>query len=619
MKQILFTLTLALITSMGWSQCSIGYTASVSGDTVTLIPYDSSSSISYNVWDAPGGSPSTQSLYVTDTATVVYNTPGTYSICVTLYDSAWSCSDTFCDSITITGSGGGNLSGSVSTTSESCGNCNGTATASVSGGVGPYFYYWSNGDTSQVITGLCTGAYSVSIFDSNGDTAFAGDSVYNSGSNLNVNLGGNVNACAGDSIMLDATLNFGVNTYLWSNGATTSTIAVTQSGMYGVTVTDSSGCSGSDSVLVTISNAPSITASATNETCSSCCNGTASVSATGNALSYTWSNGSNSTTLTGLCPGTYSVTVEDTLTGCTSSTSVTVSAYVASCYVLSGIVDQGDDTRVYLIQEDSGSLSAVDSVTTDATGLYLFSNVCNGTYYVKAALLSSHTYYTAFLPTYYDSAALWNAATAVVVNNASNYSVDIEMIAGTNSGGAGFIGGLISQGANRGEGDPVVGVYVVAYNEDGSVAAFDRTDANGAYELTNLALGTYEVYADVLNKTAYPHQVTLSEETSESTNRDFEVIGSIIKPIAPTGLEDISATGFNVYPNPTEGFITINSGELEITTVNVLSLLGERVMAVNTANQTQNIDLDLSHMASGSYILEMNGENFTTHQSIIIK
>jgi hypothetical protein len=313
------------------------------------------------------------------------------------------------------------------------------------------------------------------------------------------------------------------------------------------------------------------------------------------------------------------VTVEDTLTGCTSTASVTVSAYVASCYFLSGTVDQGDDTRVYLIQEDSGSLSALDSATTDATGLYMFTNVCNGTYYVKAALLSSHTYYTAFLPTYYDSAALWNAATAVVINNASNYSVDIEMLAGANAGGVGFIGGLISQGANRGEGDPVVGAYVVAYNEDGSVAAFDRTDANGAYELSNLALGTYEVYADVLNKTAYPHQVTLSEETSESTNRDFEVIGSIIKPIAPTGLEDISSTGFNVYPNPTEGFITINSGELEITSVNVLSLLGERVMAVNTANQSQNIDLDLSNMASGSYILEMNGENFTTHQSIIIK
>ena len=569
-----------------------------------------------------GGTPS--SAYTFDTTSIVnyqYTTAGTYIVCMVMNDSSWNCADTICDSITITG--GSALSAYIDTVGATCNLCNGSATAMPSGGVLPYSYQWSTGATTQAITGLCASSvHQVTVTDANGDSLVWGASIPGTGSGLTVNIGPDQYGCTGDSFLLDATLNFGVNTYAWSNGATTPSIAVNQPGMYYVTVTDSSGCSGTDSALITISSAPSITASATNETCSSCCNGTASVSASGSTLYYTWSNGSNgtsATSITGLCPGTYTVTVEDTLTGCSSTASVSVNAYVASCYFLSGMVDQGGNTRVYLIQEDSGSLSAVDSVTTDTTGLYMFSNVCNGTYYVKAALLSNHIYYSAFIPTYYDSAALWSNATAIVVNNASNYTVNIDMLAGTNFGGAGFIGGLISQGANRGEGDPVVGAYVAAYNEDGSLAAFDKSDANGAYEFSNLALGTYEVYVDVLNKTSYPHQVTLTAETAESTNRDFEIIGSVIKPIESTGINDVNNIGFNVYPNPTSGFITVDMGSYELNSVKVVNLLGERIMTINAANSSQKTEMDLTRLASGSYILEMNGEDFTTHQSIIIK
>lgn len=625
MKRILLILTFALVTSLGWSQCNASFNITGGtnagnnvGDTLSINNTSASSNTAVFSWTMTGGTPSTALTY--DTTSIVnyqYTTAGTYTVCMIMNDSTWNCADTICDSILITS---GALTGYLDSTAATCNLCNATATAVPSGGNVPYSYNWSTGDTSQTITGLCGyNAHQVTITDVNGDSISLALSIPSAGAGLNVNLGPDQYGCTGDSFFLDATLNFVVNSYLWSNGATSSSIAVNQSGMYYVTVTDSSGCSGADSALIDVSSAPSISASATNETCSSCCNGTANATASGSTLAYTWSNGSYSTSITGLCPGTYSVTVEDTLTGCSTSQSVTVSAYVASCYFLAGMADQGGSTRVYLIQEDSGSLSALDSATTDTNGLYMFSNVCNGTYYIKAALLSNHIYYTAIIPTYYDSAALWTNATAIVVNNASNYSVDIDMLASTNSGGAGFIGGLISQGANRGEGDPAVGAYVLAYNEDGSMAAFDKTDATGAYEFANLSLGSYEVYVDILNKTAYPHQVILTAETAESPNRDFEIIGAIVKPIAPTGLADIISNGLNVYPNPSNGFITIDMGSNELNSVNVVNLLGERIMSVNAPVNSQKMDMDLSQLASGSYLLEMNGEDFTTHQSIIIK
>jgi hypothetical protein len=47
-------------------------------------------------------------------------------------------------------------------------NCNGTATVDVVGGTGPYSYLWNNGSTSQSISSLCTGNYSVTVTDANG-------------------------------------------------------------------------------------------------------------------------------------------------------------------------------------------------------------------------------------------------------------------------------------------------------------------------------------------------------------------------------------------------------------------------------------------------------------------
>ncbi len=47
--------------------------------------------------------------------------------------------------------------------------------------------------------------------------------------------------------------------YEWSNGATTESISVSQSGTYSVTVTDCNGCTASDNVTVTITDAPVIT------------------------------------------------------------------------------------------------------------------------------------------------------------------------------------------------------------------------------------------------------------------------------------------------------------------------------------------------------------------------
>ena len=50
------------------------------------------------------------------------------------------------------------------------GSANGTATVSVTGGIAPYTYAWSDGQDSQTATGLAAGDYSVEVTDAIGNT-----------------------------------------------------------------------------------------------------------------------------------------------------------------------------------------------------------------------------------------------------------------------------------------------------------------------------------------------------------------------------------------------------------------------------------------------------------------
>lgn len=50
------------------------------------------------------------------------------------------------------------------------GGNNGSITLTVSGGTTPYSYSWSNGASSQNVSGLTTGTYTVTITDANGCT-----------------------------------------------------------------------------------------------------------------------------------------------------------------------------------------------------------------------------------------------------------------------------------------------------------------------------------------------------------------------------------------------------------------------------------------------------------------
>ncbi len=253
------------------------------------------------------------------TSTITGLAGGTYTVTIT---DANGCTAT--GSCTVGNTPGGSVT--LTETDENCGQANGTATATVNGGTTPIQYIWSNTQTSQTITSLPAGVYTVSTTDATGCTASGSVTVNNiPGPSLQVVTVTNETCSYGNG---NATVNAvgGVApfTYVWSNSATGATASNLHAGTYGVTVTDANNCTAMNSVTLTNAPPPTAAASATPADCGQA-NGTASVIANGGLSPYTylWSSACTASTATNLQSGNYTVTVTDAA-GCTVSAQVTV-------------------------------------------------------------------------------------------------------------------------------------------------------------------------------------------------------------------------------------------------------------------------------------------------------
>ena len=150
-------------------------------------------------------------------------------------------------------------------------------------------------------------------------------------------------------------------TYTWNNGDTGKTISNICAGKYYVTVYDSKGCKGVDTVSLNSPDTLKIGVAHLNVLCYDSCHGAASASAFGGTPSYTylWSNGSTENTAIYLCPGTYYVTATDNHL-CKAVDTVKLSAFAA---LRPSISVYADNTVIYLLQSTGLHASVVTGYT----------------------------------------------------------------------------------------------------------------------------------------------------------------------------------------------------------------------------------------------------------------
>ncbi len=245
--------------------------------------------------------------------------PGTYSVTAT--------DDVGCTASTsVVVSPANPFSVSITSTDvTTCDGSDGTATAIPMGGAGGYTYQWSNGETTQTITGLSAGTYVVVVFDANGCQATASVTI-TAPPSPQAGVMTTDETCAGDNdgtataVVVGGTPPY---TYLWNTGATTQSLDNLSPGAYSVTVTDASGCTATASGVVAAGTQVQLMISGQDVSCFGGNDGGATAVAFNGTAPYTylWSTGATTATITGLTSGSYSVTATDA-NGCEASGSV---------------------------------------------------------------------------------------------------------------------------------------------------------------------------------------------------------------------------------------------------------------------------------------------------------
>ncbi|MCB0555143.1 MAG: choice-of-anchor L domain-containing protein [Phaeodactylibacter sp.] len=233
------------------------------------------------------------------------------------------------------------------------GQADGTATLSISGGIGPFSFNWDDGQVDSVATGLAAGMYSVVVSDGN-NCSFNYSIEVSQPDSLLVQVTTDSTQCQGasdGSALVTASGGTGAYAYSFSPGVGTGAAANTAinlaAGQYEVSVSDGNGCEAIATFAVSEPEALQVQTTTTDVACYGAATGTAEALATGGVggYQYYWINEAGDTlaataNAAGLAAGQYNLQLVDA-NGCTltetlelfqpDSLSVQVALQEASC------------------------------------------------------------------------------------------------------------------------------------------------------------------------------------------------------------------------------------------------------------------------------------------------
>ncbi len=569
-----------------------------------------------------------------NTASISNLNVGSYS--VTVNDNN-GCSSTGVAPINNSGS----ITAAASSTNVNCfGSSDGTVTANVNSGTQPYTYVWSNGATTSSISGLSSGVYSATVTDAAGCVTIVTQAVSEPGA-LSVSVVSTDATCGFVNGNAIATVTGGTSaySYLWSNTAATSSISGLAAGNYSVTITDAHNCTTTNSVIV--NNASSIVASisATDVSCNGGNDGTASLNVTGGIqpVTYVWSNGSTSSSITNLSAGDYFVTTTDG-NNCIDIKIATVTEPAA--ITLSVVAHQpdcnGEATGSASVAAIGGNSVYSFAWSNSAIGNTI-SNLAAGSYSVTALDGNNCSAVSGLVLTEPVTLSVNTIANDVLCSGDQNGNAVIFVSGGTPGYSYQWCNGsVVASVQNLSPGDCAVTVTddngcsvtsIVQIAEpapiqfatstsnanigvsDGSILVSNLTGGSGAY---SFIWNNGDTTQNLVNVSGGTYSITVADGNGCTET------ATVIVQENPSGMnspgEEVSV---NVYPNPafTEVFVTVsrlNKGAL----LRIKNALGQTLhIQPLTSTQTK---IDLSLFPSGLYILELNNGEKIRIQELVI-
>ncbi|WP_171595870.1 FISUMP domain-containing protein [Marinifilum caeruleilacunae] len=192
------------------------------------------------------------------------------------------------------------------------GGSDGEIKSTVSGGTSPYSYTWSNGETTENLSNISSGIYSITIVDFNKcevvDEVAVQEPVNLEYVKTDISCNGSGNG------EIDMTITGGVTPYVisWSNGSSSEDISNLEAGSYVITVEDKLGFTVSETIEINEPEPIEIQIEVVNTTLSGD-DGEINIEVSGGTppYNYSWSNGESTQDIKNLQVGFYTLTITD--------------------------------------------------------------------------------------------------------------------------------------------------------------------------------------------------------------------------------------------------------------------------------------------------------------------
>ncbi|MBI5541249.1 MAG: T9SS type A sorting domain-containing protein [Bacteroidia bacterium] len=414
------------------------------------------------------------------------------------------------------------------------------------------------------------------------------------------------------AISVNATGGVAPYSYLWGNGMGNSTsLSNLCAGTYWLSVVDNSGCKEILNITITQPNQMASNLTTVNTNCNA--TGSANVSVSGNyPMTYLWSNGSTTTSATGLSAGTYSITITDAVQ-CT---------YVEN-FTITNTTVTFPSAPICMVTVDS--LSQNNIIVWDKNG---FQNA--DSFIVYREIATNNYQPIAHIPLNGFSQFVDTVRTLYFPNtgdpNAGTYRYKLQIIdsCGRVSNMSPYHNTIYM--LNNGSGIFYWTQPYTIQNGPNPVSSYElmRDDnSNGTWHVVASVAGTQQTVSDPLyviyqNTASWRVRTVWSVNCTPSvkgTNSNFSTsFSNIYSNNATSIINTLLENQIFVFPNPTNDKVYIQSNLHTIEGVEIFNVFGELVSSCNKSSIEENGFIDLSNISSGIYFI-----NITTADGFAVK
>jgi hypothetical protein len=253
-----------------------------------------------------------------------------------------------------------------------------------------------------------------------------------------------------------------------------------------------------------------------------------------------------------------------------------------------------------------GTVVDVFAEMVGVEGWFEFSGLSWANYIVKAEPSPTSVYYGDYLPTYYGDVIHWEDASVIDLIHSTD-DAHIHLVAATNApAGPGSISGSIVSG-NR-----TADIPIILHSNDQGTVTMQISSIDGTFAFTNLAYGTYDIFAEIPGVSVTPQTIVLNAENPTAEGINMIILGN---EIIFLGL--IESAVFEseplIFPNPVTDQVklSINLKKSLLVHIEITDISGRIISAENhNISDEKNIAIDVTKLTKGLYMLrcEAGGE-----------